>query len=61
MTGEKIKPLLIGKSRQPRCFQIKPETSPVTYRYNKKAWMTSKLSINGRMVDEFRLENAGSK
>jgi hypothetical protein len=39
MTGEKIKPLLIGKSRQPRCFKkIKPETLPVTYRYNKKTF-----------------------
>ncbi|XP_062609218.1 tigger transposable element-derived protein 4-like [Saccostrea cucullata] len=42
MTGEKLKPLLIGKSRQPRCFsKIKPESLPVIYKFNSKAWMNS--------------------
>ena len=36
MIGKFSKTLIIGKSRQPRCFNI-------TWRYNKKAWMTSVL------------------
>ena len=41
MTGEKMTPLVIGKANKPRCFKkIKPETIPVLYRANKKAWMT---------------------
>lgn len=44
MTGEKYQALVIGKAKQPRCFnKIKPETLPVMYRANKKAWMNSKL------------------
>lgn len=32
MCGEKVKPLLIAKSRNPRCFKkIKTETIPVSY------------------------------
>jgi hypothetical protein len=31
----------IGKANKPRCFKkTKPETLPVLYRANKKAWMT---------------------
>ena len=44
MLGEKLKLLVIGKSRKPRCFKnIDPHTLPVIYRNNKKAWMTSKI------------------
>ena len=44
MTGEKYQPLIIGKSAKPRCFnKIKPESLPVMYRNNKKAWMNSYL------------------
>ena len=40
-TGEKLKPLVIGKSRKPHCFRnVNVQTLPVTWRYNKKAWMT---------------------
>ena len=43
-TGEKLKPLVIGKSRQPRCFdKIKPSSLPDLYKSNKKAWMTSQF------------------
>lgn len=38
--GEKLKPLVIGKSRKPRCF-MKNDILPVKYVSNKKAWMTS--------------------
>lgn len=45
MTGrEKLKLLVIGKSKQPRCFKKKNEASlPVTYAYNQKAWMLSTI------------------
>ena len=40
-TGEKLKPLVIGKSRKPHCFRnVNVQTLPVTWWYNKKAWMT---------------------
>lgn len=42
MTGEKIKPLVIGKSRTPRCFgRLDTKSLPVDYYNNKKAWMNS--------------------
>ncbi|KAL4090345.1 hypothetical protein QTP88_025202 [Uroleucon formosanum] len=41
---EKLKLLVIGKSKQPRCFKKKNvESLPVTYAYNKKAWMLSTI------------------
>ena len=42
--GDKLKPLVIGKSLKPRCFRgIDKAALPITYRTNKKAWMTSSL------------------
>ncbi|XP_045178721.2 tigger transposable element-derived protein 4-like [Mercenaria mercenaria] len=54
MTGEKLKPLVIGKAARPRCFsKIDPEKLPVTYRNNKKAWMTGELMTEWlRTVDK---------
>lgn len=44
MMGEKLTPLVIGKSAKPRCFaNIKIESLPVTYENNQKAWMNSKV------------------
>ena len=40
--SEKLQLLMIGKFGQPRCFKS-IRTLPVTYRHNKKAWMTSSL------------------
>ena len=41
---DKLKPLVIGKSVKPRCFNgIDISTLPVSYEANKKAWMTSIL------------------
>ena len=38
LTGEKLEPLIISKSKQPRCFgKIKSENLPVMYRNNTKA------------------------
>ena len=43
-TGEKMKPLVIGHSLNPRCFRgVDKALLPVIYRSNRKAWMTSEL------------------
>ena len=43
-TGEKMKPLVIGHSLNPRCFHgVDKALLPITYRSNRKAWMTSEL------------------
>ena len=42
--GEKLKPLVIGRSENPRAFKNMNKCKlPATYRWNKKAWMTSSL------------------
>ncbi|XP_050065520.1 tigger transposable element-derived protein 6-like [Aphis gossypii] len=44
MTGKKMKLIIIGKSRNPRCFKnINSDCLPVTYESNSKAWMTAEL------------------
>ena len=45
MSGnDKVKLLVIGKSKKPRCFKgIDVDTLPVSYRVNKNAWMTNLL------------------
>ena len=41
-SGEKLKPLIIGKSAKPRCFsRVSIENLPVMYRNNNSAWMNS--------------------
>ena len=43
-TGEKLKPLVIGRSAKPRCFQgLDMALLGVDYKFNKKAWMTSTI------------------
>lgn len=44
-TGEKLTPVVIGRSAKPRCFRGLATTAclPVDYKSNKRAWMTSKL------------------
>jgi len=40
--GEKLKPLVIGNSRKPRCFKnLDVESLPVTWKSNRKSWMTN--------------------
>ena len=47
MTGEKLKPFVIWRSANPRCFKNIPTRSlPVDYASNKKSWMTSDLFEN---------------
>jgi len=42
--SEKLKPILIGKSKNPRCFKnVRVENLPIQYESNAKAWMTSEL------------------
>jgi hypothetical protein len=44
LTGEKLKPLVIGKAEKPRCFKgLDISQLPVTWRSNRKAWMTRAL------------------
>ena len=47
-TGEKIKPLIIGISARPRAFNrnnVTPDNLPVTWKHNKKAWMTTAVLV----------------
>lgn len=43
--SDKLKPLVIGKSKNPRCFKRK-EHLPTHYDANKTAWMTSVIFAN---------------
>ena len=59
--GDKLKPLVIAKSENPRCFRgITKAALPVIYRANKKAWMTTILfkewleRLNGQMQLQHR-------
>ena len=46
-TGEKLQPLVIGKSTNPRCFRgIDKVLLGVRYEANRKAWMVSALFQN---------------
>ena len=59
-TGEKVKPLVIGKSVNPRCFKGYHRTSlGVTYEANKKAWMNSGLFEKWlkRLNHKMRMQN----
>jgi hypothetical protein len=48
-TGEKLKPLVIGKSRYPRIFKtnnLDVKNLPVMYENNRKGWMTRDIFEN---------------
>jgi len=40
--SEKLEPLTIGKSKNPRCFK-NVNRLPVDYQANRNAWMTSEI------------------
>ncbi len=42
MAGEKLPPLITGKSANPRCFK-NVKKLPLPYEHNTKAWMTSTI------------------
>jgi hypothetical protein len=59
--GEKLPPLIIGKSKSPRCFKnMRILESGFKWRWNSKAWMTEKIftqwlqEINNNMRSEKR-------
>ena len=59
MLGEKLMPLVIGKSKKPRCFKhIDIEKLPVRYHWNTKSWMTLTIfqdwvnNLNSKMKAE---------
>ena len=45
MAGSKSRLLVIGKSKQPRCFK-NVKTFPTEYRSSRNAWMTSQIWTN---------------
>lgn len=60
-TGEKLKPVVIGHSSNPRCFRgLDRHCIPATYFANKKAWMTGDIfrqwlhQLNNSMVHQGR-------
>lgn len=60
MTGsEKLKPLVIGKAKKPRCFSG-CKSLPLDYDANKKAWMTAEIfkgwliKVDKKMIKEKR-------
>lgn len=71
-TGEKLKPLVIGRAENPRCLKYVDKASmPVIYHWNKKSWMTATIfegwlhKIDNRMMAQGRhilllLDNCGA-
>ena len=59
-TGEKLKPLVIGKSKNPRCFKnINIDNLPVYWQSNKKAWMTEFIFLEWikKLNKQMKLKN----
>ncbi|KAG0442449.1 Tigger transposable element-derived protein 4 [Dictyocoela muelleri] len=57
MAGEKLGPLVIRKSKQPRFFAKRNiDTLNIDYKYNKKSWMTALIfkewleALNYKMI-----------
>ncbi|KAG0442234.1 Tigger transposable element-derived protein 6 [Dictyocoela muelleri] len=60
MTGEKLNPLLIGKSKTPRGFKdLDFEKLKISYDYSQKAWMN--LEIFKKWLDSLNLKMKESK
>ena len=58
--GEKLKPLVIGKSAKPRCFKnANIKEFPILWRSNRKAWMVMDLFSEWLTIikRKFKLEN----
>jgi hypothetical protein len=55
---EKFKPIVIGRSREPRCFRGKASL-PVVYKYNRKSWMTSGIFTEflQNLNKKFKIQN----
>lgn len=54
--SEKLKPIVIGKAKEPRCFRGK-HSLPMIYRNNAALWITSAIfkeylnNLNKRMIE----------
>lgn len=60
MTGEKRKPLIIGKYKNPRCFKNQLFNN-VTYRSNRRAWMTSEVFKENILTWDLELKKINRK
>ena len=59
-TGEKLEPLIIGKSANPRCFRgINVRTLNIRYESNRRAWMTRDIFVAWlkSLNNKFRRQN----
>jgi hypothetical protein len=61
MKGDKIKPVVIGGAKKPRCFKNKNLLAlNITYLSNKKSWMTLQTfnfwleDLNQKMINDSR-------
>ena len=62
MLGEKLPPLLIGKSNNPRCFRgVDLSKYPCDYRSSSKAWMTNPLFNEYLLNLNSEMERQGRK
>ena len=59
--SEKLKPLIIGKSKKPRCFASFKMLDSITYCNSKKAWMTSSIYTDWLMNWNRRLKSKNRK
>lgn len=60
MKGEKRRPLVIGKNKNPRCFKNK-NFKFISYQSNKKAWMKSDIFIKELILWDEELRLKGRK
>ena len=57
---DKLKPLVIGKSKNPRCFK-NVRSLPVDYKNNQKSWMTSEIFVDFLVGFDARLRREKKK
>jgi len=60
LSGEKLKPLVIGKSVKPRCFKGIDVSKPVVeWKANSKAWMTTHIMTDWlqRLGQQMKTQN----
>lgn len=52
------RPMVIGKANNPRCFKsIDKQSLPVTWKFNRKAWMTASVIASKKLVDVKKLQS----
>ena len=61
-TGEKMKPIVIGKFENPRCFKnIKKDKLPIIWKANSRAWMTEEIFTAYLLARNAELKRQGRK